>query len=149
MACVEKIQHKVDHCTSDKGLQVFYDDGKNKFTGYCFSCAAKGLPAYVENPYENGQPKPPVTKTKEEIEEEIAEVRALGVPNFDFRGIPKEYFRNAGVRLAYSEYDGESPFSFNFPYTLDGKLLGFKTIMLDKKACLLYTSDAADDLTTV
>lgn len=134
MACIEKIKHNVEHCTSDRGLQVFFDDAKNKFTGYCFSCAAKGLAAYVENPYEGDTPTPPTIKTKEEIEQEIEEVRELGVPNFEFRGIPKEYFKNAGVRLAFSEYDGKTPFSLNFPYTLDGKLIGFKTIMLDKKA---------------
>jgi hypothetical protein len=48
MACIEKIKHDVGHCTAERGLQVFYDDGKGRYTGYCFSCAAKGLEAYVE-----------------------------------------------------------------------------------------------------
>ena len=134
MACVERIKHDVEHCTSDKGLQVFYDDGKNKFTGFCFSCSAKGLEAYVADPYNGKQPKPPKTKSKEEIFEEIQEVRALKVPDFEWRGIPAEYFRQSGVRVAYSEFDGETPFSLNFPYTLNGELVGFKTIMMHKKA---------------
>ena len=134
MSCVERIKHDVPHCTSEKGLQVFFDDGKNKFTGYCFSCAAKGLEAYVENPYKDGAGKePPKKKAKEEIEAEIAEIRALQYPNFIHRGIKQEYFKQAGVRMAFSEYDGKTPNSFNFPYTLKGKLLGYKTIVLNKK----------------
>lgn len=133
MACVEKIKHDVDTCTSEKSLQVFYDDAKNKFTGYCFQCAAKGLPAYVDSPYGENKPTPPAVKTKEQIKEEIEEVRALKTPTFEYRGIPASYFRSSGVRLALSEFDGKTPASFNFPYSLNGELIGFKTIMLDKK----------------
>lgn len=136
MSCVCKIKHNVDTCksTSDS-LQIFYCDVKKEYTGYCFSCAAKGLPAYVANPYSDGEaPKPPKAKTKEEIEAEIQEVRELGAPTFDYRGIPKEYFRKSGVRLAFSEYDGKTPFSFNFPMSKGDDLVGFKTVMLDKKA---------------
>ena len=83
MRCIEKIKHNVPHCTAEKGLQIFYDDGKGKYTGYCFSCAAKGLEAYVANPYEDGvEREPPKKKPREEIEAEIAEIRALQTPNF-------------------------------------------------------------------
>lgn len=146
MACVERIKHDVSHCTSDKGLQVFYDDGKNIFTGYCFSCAAKGLEAYVSDPYNGKQPKPPKTKSKEEIFEEIQEVRALKTPDFEWRAIPAEYYRRAGVRVAYSEEDGQTPFSLNFPYSLNSELMGFKTIMLHKKAMWSIGSIKGADL---
>lgn len=134
MACVEKIKHDVKHCKSSNSLQIFFDDAKNKYTGFCFSCQAKGLEAYVENPY-NGEVKrdPPKVKTKEEIEEEIKEIRSLKNPDFEHRGIDPKYFKRSGVRLALSEFDGETPNSFNFPFTLDGVLLGYKTILLDKK----------------
>jgi twinkle protein len=134
MACVERIKHNVEHCTSEKGLQVFYDDGKNIFTGYCFSCASRGLEAYVFDPYNGKQPKPPKRKTEDEINEEIQEIRNLKSPRDIHRGIAPEYFAKAGVKLAYSEYDGKTPFTYNFPYTIDGKLVGYKAIMLDKKA---------------
>jgi twinkle protein len=146
LACVERIKHDVEHCTSDKGLQVFYDDGKNTFTGYCFSCAAKGFEAYVADPYNGKQPKPPKTKSKEEIFEEIQEVRALKTPEFEWRSIPAEYYRRAGVRVAYSEEDGQTPFSLNFPYSLNGELMGFKTIMLHKKAMWSIGSIKGSDL---
>jgi twinkle protein len=113
---------------------VFYDDARNKYTGYCFSCAAKGLEAYVENPYEGGaKVNPPKKKTEAEIREEIEEIRQLKPPTFTYRGIPKEYFKRSGVKLAYSEYDGETPNSFNFPFSLKGDLIGYKTILIDKK----------------
>lgn len=35
--------------------------------------------------------------------------------------------------MAFSEFDGKTPNSFNFPYTKAGKLIGYKTILLDKK----------------
>lgn len=134
MSCVEKIKHDVEHCTSEKGLQVFYDDAKNKFTGYCFSCAARGLEAYVDDPYNGKEPKPPKRKSEDEIHEEIQEIRNLKASDQPYRGIAPEYFAKSGVKLAYSEYDGESPFTYNFPYTLEGKLVGYKAIMVDKKA---------------
>lgn len=134
MSCVERIKHDVAHCTSEKGLQVFYDDSSKLFTGYCFSCAAKGLEAYVCDPYNGDQPKPPKRKTEDEINEEIQEIRNLKPPHMEHRGIRPEYFRKAGIKLSYSEYDGKTPFTFDFPYTVDGKLVGYKSIMVDKKA---------------
>lgn len=134
MACIEKIKHQVDHCTSDKGLQVFYDDARGKYTGYCFSCAARGEEAYVEHPYTSDTKiEPPKKKTEAEIQEEIEEIRSLKNPDFTHRGIPESYFKRSGVKLAYSEYDGKTPNSFNFPFSLKGKLIGYKTVLLDKK----------------
>ena len=100
MACVEKIKHDVPHCKSEKGLQVFYDDGKNKFTGYCFSCAALHLDAYVEDPYNGKLPAPPKRKSEDEIFEEIQEIRNLKSPREEHRGIAPEYFARDGIKLA-------------------------------------------------
>lgn len=77
MSCAERIKHDVEHYTSDKGLQVFYDDGKNKFTGYCFSCAAKGLEAYVEDPYNGKLPAPPKRKSDDAICEAIGKLERM------------------------------------------------------------------------
>jgi len=105
MACLFKIKHDVSHCTTEKGLQIFWDDGKNRYTGYCFSCASKGLEAYVANPYgaTDKPPEPPAKKTKEEIQAEVDEVRALSNPNFNHRGIEPKYLKQSGVRMASSE----------------------------------------------
>lgn len=134
MACVTKIKHDAAHCTSENSLQVFYDDSTKAFTGYCFSCAAKGLEAFVADPYNGATPIPPKRKTEDEIQEEIQEIRNLKAPTFEHRGIPAEYFARSGIKLAYSEYDGKTPFTLNFPYTFEGKLVGYKAIMIDKKA---------------
>lgn len=144
MSCIEKIKHDVPHCTSEKGLQIFYDDGKQKYTGYCFSCASRGLEAYVADPYKDGKPAPTVSKkTPDEIQAEIQEIRACDYPDFTHRGIPQEYFKRAQVRMAFSEFDGKTPNSFNFPYTKDGKLVKYKTIVLNKKI-MWSTGDAKD-----
>ena len=135
MATVTRIKHEVPHCTSEKGMQVFYDDAKNLFTGYCFSCASRGLEAYVKDPYNGGKPSVTIKrKTEDEVNEEIQEVRNLKSPTFEHRNIDPAYFAKAGIKLAYSEYDGKTPFTFNFPYTFEGKLIGYKAIMIDKKA---------------
>lgn len=135
MTTVNRVKHEVEHCTSEKGMQVFYDDAKGIFTGYCFSCASKGLEAFVKDPFHGKDPTITVKrKTEDEIQEEIQEVRNLKAPTFDHRSIEAKYLAKCGVKLAYSEYDGKTPFTLNFPYTLEGKLLGYKAIMLEKKA---------------
>lgn len=135
MANVNRMKHDVAHCTSEKGMHIFHDEVKNIWTGYCFSCASKGLEAYVKDPFKGGVPTITIIKkTEDEIYEEIQEIRNLKAPTFEHRKIRPEYFANSGIKMAFSEYDGKTPFSFNFPYTEGGKLKGYKTIMLDKKA---------------
>lgn len=146
MACIERIKHNVKTCDKEKSLQVFYDDSTKKFTGYCFSCASKGLPAYVEDPYGGKKPPKPKVKSEAEVFEEIQEVRKLGAPTFEYRGIPPNYFRRTGVRLELSQSDGATPFALNFPYLIKGKLIGFKTRMLDKKAMWATGTTVGADL---
>lgn len=133
---LHKIKHEVATCTSSKdSLQLFYDEERDKYTGYCFSCAAEGLPAYVENPFKQGEEPPkPKVKTEEEIFEELQEIRSLTPPTFAHRSIPAEYFKRSGVKVALSEYDGKTPFTFNFPHSKGGKLCSYKSMMLAKKA---------------
>ena len=133
MACVEKIKHDVPHCTSSKdSLQVFHNAETGKFSGFCFSCSGKGLEAYITDPYNGKEPKPPKKKTEDEINEEIQEIRNLKPSPNAYRGIEPKYFSNSGIKLALSEYDGVTPWTFNFPYTVDGKLRGYKVILLNK-----------------
>lgn len=141
MGCLFKIKHEVSHCTTENGLQIFYDDARGKYTGYCFSCASKGLEAYVQNPYgaTDKPPEPPAKKTKEDIQAEIDEVRALNNPDFIHRGIDPKYFKQSGVRMAFSEFDGKTPNSFNFPHTLKGKLVGYMTIVLNKVPKIVWS----------
>lgn len=135
MAAVNRIKHDVEHCQSGQGAQVFYDDAKGIYTAYCFSCASRGLEAYVKDPFNGKAPSITIKKkTEDEINEEIQEIRNLKAPTFEHRKIEARYFANCGIKLAYSEYDGKTPFTFNFPFTLEGRLLGYKSIMIDKKA---------------
>lgn len=156
MSSLYKIKHESKDCTSEKGLQIFYDHDKNKYTGYCFSCSARGKDAYVADPFGGKPPKEtPKKKTKEEVESEIAEIKALQYPDFDYRGIPKQYFKKSGVRLALSEYDGKTAFALNFLLTRAGKHIGYEVRTLpfkgfwrvgehsDIKDCDLYNWEIA------
>lgn len=131
-----KIKHNSDKCTSSKNsLQLFYDKEKDRWTGFCFSCEAKGLDAYVSKPFEDGDevPSKPKEKTREEIEAELSEVTQLKLVDIDHRGIPKEYFKKYKVRVALSEFDGKTPASFAFPRSGGGKLKSYKFKTLKQK----------------
>lgn len=137
---VTKIKHDVEGCTSSSGLglKVFYDDVSERYTGYCFSCAANGNEAYVQDVYKKGDdiPDPPKAKTPEEIYEEVQMIQSCPRVNMDHRGIRAEFFVKWGVRLAMNEYnmEGKEPFSFCFPVSTNQELVGYREIMLEKKA---------------
>lgn len=133
--CVAKIKHDVPDCksTSGKSLQVWLnvDEAGNKnFSGYCFACGV-----LVPNPYGNNPENIPEIKVKtpEEIQEEVDEITAC--PPFDLthRSIEPDFWKAAGVRLLYSEYDGKTPNALAHGYTKNGKLVRWKIKLLNKK----------------
>lgn len=129
--CVEKIFHDSPNCSS-KGtsLQIFLNDD-GTFTGTCFSCGE-----FIKKPYEEGKEPDPNNlpkKTKEEIEEEIADIRACGGLHYNHRDIPVEDWDFYHVKLLYSEYDGKTPYAIAHPYTQNRKLVGYKCKLLNKK----------------
>ena len=127
MTCVQKLPH--EECGSNNGLQVFYDDDKEVYSGYCFSCST-----YVQDPYGGKTPPKPKVKTDEEIFQEVQEIRELPTVPTKYRGIPAKFYSQWGVRQGVSEVDGRTPFALYFGYTRGKKLLGWKVRMLSKKA---------------
>lgn len=126
--CVEKLPHS---CGSRDGLQVF-QDGKGKYSGFCFSCNT-----YVANPYED-QPEgyvPTVSvKTDEQIQEEIQELLSFPSLALPSRKLKAEYLEYYGVKVGVSQVDGSTPETVYFPYYDDrGKQLGFKVRLIDPK----------------
>ena len=112
MSSSYKIKHESEHCTAStpNSLSIYYDDVKKTYTGFCFSCQAKGQPAYVKDPFNGGDPvDPPKKKTDAERLEELQEVRELKAPTFEHRGIPAKYYKRCGVRLEFSQSDGKTP----------------------------------------
>ena len=126
--CVEKLVH--DACNSpSKSLQIFLNDD-DTFSGWCFSCNKR-----VHNPYGDNPPKVSEIhrKTPEEIAEEIAEVRGCPKMNMKHRDIDPEDWAYFGVRLVLSAFDGITPYGVAHPYTLLGKIVGFKIKLLNSK----------------
>lgn len=133
--CVAKIKHDHPNCksTSGKSVQVWLneEEGKRWFSGYCFACS---LP--VRDPYGDNPPDPEEihVKTPEEIQEELNEISSCRVFDLEtHRGISKDYWQAARVRLLVSEFDGVTPNALAHGYTRGGKLVRWKIKLLDKK----------------
>lgn len=133
--CVAKIKHDVPNCksTSGKSLQVWLNEDENgnrHYSGFCFACGV-----LVPNPYGNNPPSTEEIKVKtpEEIQEEIDEITNCPKFNIQHRSIDPEYWSASGVRLLYSEYDGETPNALAHGYTKNGKLVRWKIKLLNKK----------------
>lgn len=125
--CVEKLPHS---CGSRNGLQVFESE-EGGYNAYCYSCGK-----YVADPYHDRPKdyKPQVIhKTKEEIEEEIKEVRTYPILGADDRGLHKMALEYYGVRTGLSETDGKTPTLRYFPYTLNKSLSAYKVKMIEQK----------------
>lgn len=126
--CLVKLPHQ---CGTRKGLQVFSrDDGS--VDGFCYSCKT-----YVRHPYGEEKkteelPKPKV-RTQEEIELEIAEVGGYPSPSLPSRKLRGETLEYFSAKVGLSESDGKTPQLLYYPYTKQGKLVGYKVKLLDQK----------------
>jgi twinkle protein len=124
--CLAKLPHS---CGTKKGLQVFAkDDGD--VDGFCFACGTYVAEPYGEPTKANTLPQPKV-KTEEEIKEELYEVATyptLDIPSRKLRADVLEYY---GIRTSVSENDGRTPTAAYYPYTIDGKIAGYKIKSLD------------------
>lgn len=127
--CVTKIAHS---CGSRNGLQVFEEDGS--LTGYCFSCGT-----YVHDPLGVGKTiddipvKQRLTKTKEEIEADLAEIelcKAIDLPDRRLRATALNYY---GIKIGMSEQDGKTPTFHFYPYTRDGEVVAYKVRHIETK----------------
>lgn len=133
--CVEKI--KCPDCGGSDCLQTFFDDEKNRYYGICFGGCGQ---EYKGEPYKDSDGEPPevIIKTPEEIAEEVRGVQKCAVfmglgKNGTHRGLPKEVWKQWGVRLLKSEYDGQTPYAVAFPYSSEAKLAGWKVVTLKDK----------------
>jgi len=126
LSCIEKLSHT---CGSSDGLQVFAAEGGG-VNGYCFSCNT-----YVPHPYgDNPPPSTYTPKTQEEIDEEISEIKELKAQALPSRALKEEYLAYFEVGVGVSTSDGHTPSYTNYPYTRQGRIVGFKTKPLDYKA---------------
>lgn len=128
--CVEKIAHHSDKCNSRDGKQVWLNED-GRYTAYCFACGE-----YDGNPYHDKPKdfKPAVAfKTKEQIEQEIADVSEYSVVALTDRKLRKESLDYFGIKIGVSESDGSTPVSHYYPYSRDGNLVGYKARLIANK----------------
>jgi twinkle protein len=125
--CVSKTS--CDKCHSSDAKQIFVEDGK--YTAWCFSCHS-----YDSNPYGDSPPTslpPKITKTPEQIEQELAEIATLSACDLPDRALRKETLDYFGIKIAVSEEDGNTPTAHFYPYYKGGKLSGYKGRVIETK----------------
>lgn len=128
--CLTKLPHS---CGTRAGLQVFEQEDGN-VNGYCYNCKT-----YVKHPY--GEPKKAkdipekarIRKTKEEIEEEIAEIHEYPVVDLPERRLKKEALDFFGIKIGLSEEDGKTPKFHYYPYTKGGQIVAYKVRLIENK----------------
>lgn len=130
--CVRK--EKCPDCDSPTGLQVYYNEEKKNFTGFCFS----GCNEFKGVLYKDGNVPEFTPKTQEEIDQEIRDIQECKyfksiTKDKKHRGIPEEFFRSWGIRMLVSEHDGVTPNAVAFGYQKDKDLLGWKVATLKSK----------------
>ena len=131
--CLTKMGHS---CGTRDGLQVFeQEDGS--IDGYCYSCST-----YVQHPY--GTPKKAedmeqikkerLTKTTEEVIQEIAEISTYVTVDLPERKLRKSTLEHFGIKIGLSEKDGKTPMLHYYPYTdWNGELKGYKVRLIETK----------------
>lgn len=125
--CWEKLPH--DKCGSSDALQTFKES--NKFTGFCFNCST-----YIPDPYGDSPPSPlkaKITKTAEEIAEEMAEIASLPTVDLPSRSLRKETLEYFGVKTGLSEQDGTTPVTMHVPVKKQGQITAWKSRLLSPK----------------
>ena len=111
-----------------------FADEDDSLTGYCFSCAT-----YVHDPLGKGKSlsdipkKQRLTKSKEEIAEELAEIgecKAIDLPDRKLRGKALAYY---GIKIGLTDGPDKPPTFHYYPYTNNGVLQAYKTRHIESK----------------
>lgn len=128
--CVTKLPHS---CGTRKGLQVFEkEDGT--VDGFCFSCNTYVKNPYGEEKYIKDIPKTErLTKTKEEIEEDIKEINELKAMSLVDRKLHEKYLDLYGIKVGLSTSNGKDPSVIYFPYYKEGVFKSYKAKLISPK----------------
>lgn len=130
-----KIVDRLPHsCGADRALNVFENED-GSYSGYCFSCNTT-----VPNPYSDKEKgyKPDTSKykgkTPEEVKKELMDVaKNYPVRALKDRGISEETCKYLGIKVAVSQENGHDIVSHYYPYTVQGKLVGYKVRLVENK----------------
>jgi twinkle protein len=128
---IEHIGH--EKCGSSDGLAVYQADDES-YNGYCWVCDT-----YEPNPYDTDRTsskfefrtKRKITKTPEQIAQEISEIKGYPTVDVDARKLRKETLEYFDVKVGLSEQDGATPAFMYFPYTnAEHGFTGYKVKLL-------------------
>lgn len=114
------------------------------YDGYCFSCGT-----HVPHPYHDKPEgyKPQVfIKSKEQIEQEIAEIADYQVVDLPARKLRKESLNHFGIKIGVSETDGVTPVSHYYPYYRNEQLIGYKVRLIETKRMWAIGTTKLSDL---
>lgn len=112
-------------------VQLFKDEESGKVTGYSFS-----QDKYYADPLNELPPDFKtirVSKTKEEVDEALRAIKAYPIKALDDRHLRRETLERFDIRTGLSEQDGETVTTIHFPYERDGKLVYYKTKLIEPK----------------
>lgn len=141
--CLIKLPHD---CGSSDALQVFENDD-GTVSGYCFACST-----YVPDPLGKGAKASDIpvaqrlTKSREEILAEMAEVETLKPLDLKERRLRAESLDKFGIKVGLSEADGKTPRLVFFPYTKNGNVVKYKVRLLGEKRMWSIGTDNDVDL---
>ena len=125
---LKRIKH--DKC-GGSGLQLIASEDGG-IEGYCFSCNTQVKNPLGEDAKASDLPaKKP--KTEEQIQQEIAEISGYQTVDVAVRKLKMGELEYFDVKVAVSEEDGKTPTLLGFPYTREGKLVGYKLKTLGEK----------------
>jgi twinkle protein len=122
---VEFLTH--DKCGSSR-LQVFkQEDGS--YDGFCFGCKTVVSDPYKDKPEGYTPKKQP--KSDEEITNELLETMEYPIMDIPSRGLKAVALEHFGVRVGLSTVDGETIYSYHFPYKKNGQNIAFKNTLVE------------------
>lgn len=124
---------KTSHsCGSSDGLQVFQkEDGS--VDGFCFACRKYVPDPLGEHTLDSFPAKKRLSKTPEEIKQEIEEISTYPVEDLVERRLRAAMLDEFGIKLGFDEETGSQVKFVYMPYYKDGVLKAYKTRLLDPK----------------
>jgi twinkle protein len=125
--CITKTS--CNRCGSSDAKQIFEEDGK--YSAWCFSCHSYDGSPYGDSPPTSLPPK--LSKSPEQIERELSEIDSYDAVDLPARALRKETLDYFGIKVAVSEEDGVTPTAHFYPYTKDGKRIGYKGRVIETK----------------
>jgi len=124
--CLQKVE--LDNHT----VQLFEDEQTGHVTGYRFTNGGK----YYQDPLDllpHGFKPVRMSKTQEEIEEELKEIKSYPAKGVVSRGLKEYAIKRFNIKTGLSEVDGETITTMHFPYTKDGSTIGYKCKLMEPK----------------